>query len=392
VPAIGDPAAGVELELDLQLALGPILMATRGPASGEVERTYVRARTLAPRRFEALWGQWRTETDNERQLALARDLLSVAESPGDVDLRLQAHHALWASCFNVGDLASCLGHIEAGLALYDPARHLSQAGHFGGHDAACCGHGVAGLARWALGDSAAAAASAARAVQLATSLGHALSRAHALDFALTLAHHCGDTAGVGRMAEELATLAGDKGLPHYRARARIFRGWALAIERDASGVAEMQQGLADLRGIGEEEDFTVFLTLLAEGLAAEGRFADALVCLGEIGVPGERRSGVRYWDTEILRLEAVLRHRLGQSDAALAVLERGLAVAHAMACPIPGLRAAASLADLHVAAGRTAEADRILSAALNALPLTAAGRDVEAARLQAARLAAERGG
>jgi class 3 adenylate cyclase/predicted ATPase len=387
VPAIADPTAGLEAELGLQLALGPILMATRGPASEEVERTYARAQALAPRRFEALWGRWRIETDNERQMALARELLSVAESPGDVDLRLQAHHALWASCLNAGDLAQCLGHIEAGLALYDPARHLAQAGHFGGHDAACCGHGVAGLACWALGDTQAALASAARAVALATELGHALSRAHALDFALLLAQHCGDAGEVARMAGDLAALAGDKGLPHYLARARIYRGWALASERDGRGVAEMQQGLADLRGIGQEEDFAVFLTLLAEGLATEERFAEALACLAEIGDAAERRSAVRYWDTEVLRLEAVLRQRLGQPEAARAALERGLSLARAMGCPMPGLRAASCLADLHEEAGRAAEAHHVLSEALGLLPATAGGHDVDAARGRAARFA-----
>src|SRR5262249_12623970 len=147
--------------------------ATRGPASEEVQRTYERAQALAPRRFEALWGRWRTETDNERQLALARDLLSVAEAAGDVDPRLQGHPSMWARCLHNGGLAARLCPIAAGLALYDPARHLAQANHFGGHDAACCGHGVAGVAHWALGDTAAAVASAARAVDLATRLGHA---------------------------------------------------------------------------------------------------------------------------------------------------------------------------------------------------------------------------
>ena len=52
-------------ELDLQLALGPALMATKGIAAPEVEQTYARARALCaqvgdtPQLFPTLWGLWR---------------------------------------------------------------------------------------------------------------------------------------------------------------------------------------------------------------------------------------------------------------------------------------------------------------------------------------------
>ncbi len=122
-------------------------------------------------------------------------------------------------------------------------------------------------------------------------------------------------------------------------------------------------------------------------MAAANRFEEALACLSEIGGPDARRSSVRYWDTEVLRLEAVLRHRLGQPAEAQGALERGLGIARDLGCPMPGLRAAASLADLHAAQGRTGEAHRILSTALSALPPSAAGRDVESARRRVERLA-----
>ena len=71
----------------------------------------------------------------------------------------------------------------------------------------------------------------------------------------------------------------------------------------------------------------------------------------------------------------------------MGALERGLGIARDLGCPMPGLRAAASLADLHVAQGRTDEAHRVLAAALSALPPSAGGRDVETARRRVERLA-----
>ena len=54
--------ARAQQELDLQIALGPALMATKGPAAPEVEQTYARALALCqqvgetPQLFPTLWG------------------------------------------------------------------------------------------------------------------------------------------------------------------------------------------------------------------------------------------------------------------------------------------------------------------------------------------------
>ena len=57
--------ARAQQELDLQIALGPALMATKGHAAPEVEQTYARARALCaqigdtPQLFPTLRGLWR---------------------------------------------------------------------------------------------------------------------------------------------------------------------------------------------------------------------------------------------------------------------------------------------------------------------------------------------
>jgi predicted ATPase len=57
--------ARAQQELDLQIALGPALSATKGPAAPEVEQTYARARVLCaqvgdtPQLFPTLGGLWR---------------------------------------------------------------------------------------------------------------------------------------------------------------------------------------------------------------------------------------------------------------------------------------------------------------------------------------------
>lgn len=366
---VGEQARRESLELDLQLELGPVLIATKGPGSSEVERLYERARWLAPRRFEVLWGQWRTETDNERHVWLAEELGEAAAAAGDPDLLLQAHHAAWASHFNHGEIGRCLQHISEGMALYDAERHLPQAARFGGHDAACCAFGVAGLAHWALGDVAAADDSLRRGLQLSGELGHDISHAHLLDFALTLRQHQGRIDELRALSGELEHLAVERGLPHYLARARIFRGWADAVAGGkVEGVQEMRRAIADLRRTGEEDDFTVFLTLLAEGQAAAGDAPGALATLGELGEITDQPIGVRYWGPEILRRRALLQLDLGEHAEALRLARRALALAQHNRHPMLALRAAIVLASILAPGGGREEALSLLRDAMAALP------------------------
>src|SRR4029453_10898370 len=62
---LSDTPEHPQQELDLQLALGPALVVTRGPASPAVEQVYARAQELCqqvgetPQLFPVLWGLWR---------------------------------------------------------------------------------------------------------------------------------------------------------------------------------------------------------------------------------------------------------------------------------------------------------------------------------------------
>ena len=122
-------------------------MATRGFGASEVLEAYSRAEELCERLgeradiFPALWGQWlfrwgRSEVDAAWQLC--ERLLALAENYGDAGLKLQAHHASWATSFGRGKLAEVRLHAEAGLAIYDAKIHQAMASNYGNHDASTC--------------------------------------------------------------------------------------------------------------------------------------------------------------------------------------------------------------------------------------------------------------
>ena len=73
-------------ELDLLLALGPVLMNTKGPRTREVAETYSRALKLcstlpdSPQHFAAMWGSWRIFEHFETALEIAQKLLELAQA------------------------------------------------------------------------------------------------------------------------------------------------------------------------------------------------------------------------------------------------------------------------------------------------------------------------
>ena len=125
---IADEDERTRVEVELHVGVGAACMAMRGFGAPEVLEAYTRAEALCDRLgeradlFPALWGQWmfragRSEIDASRRLC-AR-LLALAEKFGDAGLKLQAHHAMWATSFVCGELAKARAHAESGLALYD---------------------------------------------------------------------------------------------------------------------------------------------------------------------------------------------------------------------------------------------------------------------------------
>jgi predicted ATPase len=135
--AIGHLTQGLELlqalpegpervlqELDLRIALGSALMATRGYAGPEVEETYLRARELcrqvdeAPRLFPVLHGLYRFyHVRGELQAAreVGEQLLHLAQSLRDPALFVEAHRALGVPLFWLGDVRSALAQLNRGI-------------------------------------------------------------------------------------------------------------------------------------------------------------------------------------------------------------------------------------------------------------------------------------
>jgi class 3 adenylate cyclase len=121
--------ARAQQELDLQIILGPALMATKGTAASEVEQTYARARALCeqvgetPQLFPTLRGLcqfYRNRGALRTARELGEQLDRLAQREAAPTHRLEAHDALGITLFYLGEYAAARTHLEQGLALADP--------------------------------------------------------------------------------------------------------------------------------------------------------------------------------------------------------------------------------------------------------------------------------
>jgi hypothetical protein len=147
-------------ELRLQLALGPVLMATRGWAALETEGAYLRAEKLAEagvtleQRFTLLVGLFAIFYVGGK-LAAARERIKqtwnfVNQHPEPAFILETIHHE-WTVALCAGELESAQSNIERGLALYEKQLRSVSIPLHTAHHPAVCGYGEGAHVLWLRG-------------------------------------------------------------------------------------------------------------------------------------------------------------------------------------------------------------------------------------------------
>jgi TOMM system kinase/cyclase fusion protein len=383
-------------ELELQLALGPALMVTRGFAAAEVAATYARARQLCEQLgereqlFSVLFGLWRSahaRAQLPRARELGEQLLSLATCQGDPGLLVEAHGALGQTLCIQGELTLAREHLQQVVALYEPQRYTALAFRVG-YDPGVYARAVEGWVLWLLGYPAQALRRSHDALTLAQ------EQSHPFTLALTLV----TVAVLQQLRQEReATLAHVKAsvmlstaheFPYLRAVGTVMQGWGLARGGQvAEGMAQMRQGLAASRATGAELLRSYLLALLAEACGSGGQIEAGLGALEEALAAAENH-GERFYEAELYRLKGELwlwksvgagfnaaPTEIWQGSAASvgatgqsalqreaeACFQRALDIAHRQGAKSLGLRAAMSLSRLWQQQGKHAEARALLA-------------------------------
>jgi class 3 adenylate cyclase/predicted ATPase len=366
----------LQQELDLQVALGPALIATKGHAVPDVERVYARARELCqqvgdtPQLFPVLRGlmmYYQTRGQLQTAYRLGKQLLRLAHSQSEPALHMLAHHQLGLLLFWRGKPSSAHTHHTQVLAIYDPQEHQTLASRYGLHDLGVGSGSFLALGLWCLGYPDQAMQRSQEALTLAQEVSHPYSLVLALVWAAILHQFCRETPAVYEQTEAAITLATEQGFVLRLARGTILHGWAVVMQGQGEvGIAEMGQGLAAELATGVKLLQPYFLGLLAEAYGEAGQPEEGLSLLTK-AVAMMDTTKVRSYGAELYRLKATLLLRQAVPDVPQAEVcfHQALDIALRQQAKSWELRAATSLARLWQQQDKRQEAYDLLAPVYN---------------------------
>jgi predicted ATPase len=358
-------------ELPLRLALGELLMATKGIAAPDAGEEYARAHTLCqqlgepPEHGRVLYGLYRSHVGLGRVRAaeeVSQQLLALAQRRPATGSSLEGHLATGGAALFRGDFVAARAHLEQCRSLAD-ALLLPTPAFRGGFVAGVEPLVWLELALWALGYADQAQQRSQEALTRARQVEHPPSLWVAKCFAGMLSHCRRDVAGARAYAEASMVLADTHGFAHRVELSRILWGWALVLQGDAAAdVAHIRQGEAGSRGRGPEVAHPYWLSLLAEAYGQVGQPEAGLAVLAE-ALAIMATTEARWWEAELYRLQGDLLLRLPTPDVsqAEASFHQALDVARRQQAKALELRAAVGLSRLWQQQARRTEARQLLA-------------------------------
>jgi predicted ATPase/DNA-binding winged helix-turn-helix (wHTH) protein len=353
-------------ELELQIAIGPALIAVKGWAASETERAYTRARELcdqlgdSPELFPALFGMYAmylVRGEARSANALAEQLMRQVDNAKDSALMLYARIALGVTSYFMGEFTSALEHLEMGISIYDPERHRPLVLRYG-FDAGVWCLCYAAASYWQLGYPDQALKRSDEAVALAKKLSHPLNLAQAELWASILRQLRREPGVVLETVRSLITRSAQHGITDWLDWATCLRGWATAAQgAHEQGIAQIRESLAALEAKGAGVWRPYFLCMLAEACWETSRNDDGLSALTEALTAADRHEE-REHEVQIHHIKGELLLRQTDSNAAEAqkCFEHAIEIARKQSAKSFELRVTVSLARLLAKHGERDEA------------------------------------
>jgi class 3 adenylate cyclase/tetratricopeptide (TPR) repeat protein len=342
------------MELEVLVAMGVPLIATRGYASDEVERTYSRARTLCEAAgdlqhlFFVLRGLWNCALDRADlalSLEIAQRLLAIALERRDPALLALGYRALGTTRLNRGECEPALDAFRRGMAAAQDLPEDAGSETYGEAPALIC-RAYAGWTLAFVGQLDQALAMVMDAHQAARRSGHPVVIAFVTQMACNVLMMRREHDECLRLAEAARELSEEHLLVFWVAGMSICIGWANArgatlgagLEQFRKGIEQWQDNKATLH-------LPTWCAYYADALMAAGRVADAEATV-DLGLATARRNADVVFLGELLRLKGMVASRLGRGADAVKHLTEAGAVAREQGARLFELRAARDLAQL----------------------------------------------
>jgi predicted ATPase len=366
------------------------LAAVRGWSHPECEQTYARARELVsqigespelPRVLAGMSYAYSVKGDLATAAEVAHEALAAAGRTGDALDLLLAHGVAQGPLFFQGHYSRALHHAEQSIELYDPREHGSLA-YTVGIDSGVTSRLFAAHCHLYLGHPDRALAFSKEAVALAKRVEHPISMAQAFFYAGSIHLERGELDPMRERYGAVVDLGEKLGFPLYVGVGKIGRGCARAESGEVeAGIAEMQQAMVELAGIGSGVGAPWILCKLAENLRKVGRRDEALGAL-DLGTSLAEQQGQHYWDAEIHRVRAeILLDVDGDTvEEPEARFGQSLEIARRQEAKLLELRAATGLARLRQRQGKRDAARALLAPLYAWFTEGFATRDLRAAK------------
>ncbi|MGZ3338862.1 MAG: AAA family ATPase [Reyranella sp.] len=350
-------------ELELQVALGAALIATRGYVAPETIECFARARDLCKRLGQSrqlvsvMHGQW-VQALMSNELVSARrqaaEVLELAERTNDDYWRWTGHRLLGTTSFPMGEFTAGHENFKHSLSLHEqvlgPARdapakddaHASRLMALDEQHVFELGYDSWILLYLGYFD------------QARQRRDEALRHAHNHSQAYSLAHAFTGRAYIELMLnsphaalvelQKLETLTGGHEIVYYSAMGAVFRGWCLAaIGAPHEGIMQIKHGLRAYRAMGALLYVPSLLKFLADAYGMAHQPQKGLDALAEAEAM-VAATQARQDEAEILRVRGVLMASIGDHDAAEKSLLTALSTARRQDARLLELRAAVSFA------------------------------------------------
>ena len=357
------------------MAIGGPLIATKGYAAPEVERTYSRAWALCDQLgrsaelfpvLRGLWNCYLVRGELQRAHDLAERLVVLAEEQGAPLRRALARRALGTTLFFLGRFADATAALDEGIAIDDAVAAWEDPAHlllYTERAGVVC-RLYSAWALWFLGFPDRALERVEAGLALGQRLAHANSLAFALNFAALLHNLRREFDAARQRAEAAIELASEHRLPQWLAQATMCRGFALVgLGQQAEGIAQLRTGLAAWNATGARLLDTQWLGFLAEAHLQAGQFDDALSALDRAAETAAA-TGECHYQAELYRLRGVVLAKTGDAAEAASWLQRAIDTARSQQAKSLELRAATSLARLWARPGQARRGPRPARAGL----------------------------
>jgi predicted ATPase len=348
-------------ELDLRIALAPILLDVHGFASEVLARNCERAYELCedvgtPAELfhiaYALGLVYGARGDAHRAPAMFERLDALAHSLGTAEHRLLVDSLMARAATHQGHFAEACRLARGALSI--DLRGTPKGGTEFGTDAVVAAQTHCALALWFLGETDRATATMDHALTNAGGSGSVFTLAAALCHSAILALLCRDPAKGRGLAERAAALAAEHDLVYWSSMASALQGWASVQEGNAlEAIGKLEAARAAHRSMGVGVFYTLIQAFLAEACLRAGEPEAGLAAVDE-GLAVAETTLDRSYRAELYRLKGELllaRAAAGSAPEAEQCLRQALDLARAAEAKALELRAATSLARMLASRG-----------------------------------------